>query len=222
MAYIAAADRSTRPGKNVIRADDTDSLMSPKSNPSSARICVICGSTGFRSPAPGTQPPKQIPPLPPVGPHPWHLRGTPVLLQPRRKSRTRRPSTRTSIPRPLNHLRLGNRPSSDGGVLVPCRNRKAPQSTGSFHNMSSEGQDEGLIRGIHSFTQIPLVPVGVHSPSARISVICGSNDLWIKRFSFRTVHDSRLTIHRSRFTQPAQPRLHWLRQSPGRLGGPHA
>ena len=39
----------------------TDSLMSPKSNPSSARICVICGSTGFRSSAPGTQPPKQIP-----------------------------------------------------------------------------------------------------------------------------------------------------------------
>ena len=54
----------------------TDSLMSPKSNPSSARICVICGSTGFRSSAPGTQPPKQIPHPPtrrsPSVAPPWH------------------------------------------------------------------------------------------------------------------------------------------------------
>ena len=54
----------------------TDSLMSPKSNPSSARICAICGSTGFRSPAPGTQHPKQIPHPPtrrsPTVARPWH------------------------------------------------------------------------------------------------------------------------------------------------------
>ena len=40
------------------------------------RFCVICGSTGFRSPAPGTQPPKQIPHPPtrrsPSVAPPWH------------------------------------------------------------------------------------------------------------------------------------------------------
>ena len=81
MAYIAAADRSTRPGKNVIRADDTDSHRFSDVPEVQSFICENLRNlwidrfsiVGPRHPAPETDPAPSHPSVP--------IRGTSVALQ---------------------------------------------------------------------------------------------------------------------------------------------